>query len=91
MSDQPSARQFNPKPSWNSRGGDNVIEDFYKPALKNNCNLYQRLAGFFSSTSFSLVADEILEFIEHEGKIQLITSPNLSTIDKDMIDYEKDN
>lgn len=80
------SRQFNPKPSWNSRGGDNVIEDFYKPALKNNCNLYQRMAGFFTSTSFSHVVNEILEFIERGGKIQLITSPNLSTIDKDMIE-----
>ena len=86
MSDEPSIRQFNPKPTWNSRGGDDVIEDFYKPALKNNCYLYQRLAGYFTSTSFSHVTNEILEFIERKGKIQLITSPNLSTVDIDIIE-----
>lgn len=79
-------QEFNPKPSWNSRGGDNVIEDFYKPALRNNCNLYQRMAGFFTSTSFHYVISEIIEFIERNGRIQLITSPNLSTVDKTIIE-----
>ena len=79
-------QKFNPKPSWNSRGGDNVIEDFYKPALRNNCNLYQRMAGFFTSTSFYHIINEIIEFIERNGRIQLITSPNLSTMDKTIIE-----
>ena len=90
MSDESVFRKFNPKATWNSRGGDNIIEDFYKPALKNNCNLYQRMAGFFTSTSFSHVANEILDFIERDGKIELITSPNLSTVDKEIIEQSID-
>ena len=90
MPDESGFRKFNPKATWNSRGGDNIIEDFYKPALKNNCNLYQRMAGFFTSTSFSHVANEILDFIERDGKIELITSPNLSTVDKEIIEQSID-
>ena len=86
MVDESYPRQFNPKPSWNSRGGDDIIEDFYKPSLKNNCKLYQRMAGFFTSTSFSHITKEILNFIDCDGKIQLITSPNFSTMDKNMIE-----
>ena len=66
MPDESGFRKFNPKATWNSRGGDNIIEDFYKPALKNNCNLYQRMAGFFTSTSFSHVTNEILDFIDND-------------------------
>lgn len=71
--------------NWNSRT-DDIVEQFYKPALANNCNLYQRMSGYFSSTSFTHVTDEILEFIERNGKIQLITSPNFSQIDKYIIE-----
>lgn len=85
MSSESEFRKFNPKPTWNSRGGDNLIEDFYKPALKN-CNLYQRMSGFFTSTSFTHVVQEILDFIDRDGKMELITSPNLSTMDKDTIE-----
>jgi superfamily II DNA or RNA helicase len=91
MSNEPDFRQFNPKPTWNSRGGDDLVEGFYKPALKNNCNLYQRMSGFFTSTSFSHVVQEILDFIERDGKIELITSPNLSTMDKETIEQSVDD
>ena len=73
-------REFDPKLNWSS-SKDDIIEKFYKPALVN-CELYQRLSGYFSSSTFSNVANEILEFIENKGMIQLITSPNLSAIDK---------
>ena len=77
-------REFDPKTTWNSRT-DQIVEKFYKPALKNSI-LYQRMSGYFSSTSFSHVAKEIIEFIERNGRIQLVTSPNLSNIDKDIIE-----
>jgi len=73
-------REFDPKLNWSS-SRDNLIDGFYRPAL-SNCELYQRLSGYFSSTSFANVANEILEFIEKKGRIQLVTSPNLSQIDK---------
>ena len=71
---------FEPKLSWNSLN-DNLIEEFYQPALKNAV-LYQRKAGYFSSTSFVGITREIIELIEKKGRIQLITSPNFSSYDK---------
>ena len=76
--------KFEPKLSWNS-SRDDVINDFYKPALLN-CELYQRLSGYFSSSTFANVANEILEFIDLKGKIQLITSPQLSEMDKQLFE-----
>ena len=75
---------FEPKLSWNSIN-DNLIEDFYRPMLKNS-TLYQRKAGYFSSTSFIIISKEIIEFIENNGRIQLLTSPNFSSHDKDLLE-----
>ena len=72
--------KFDPKLSWSS-SRDNLIESFYRPALKNAV-LYQRKAGYFSSTSFVSIVDEIIELIESKGRIQLMTSPNFSSFDK---------
>ena len=84
MSEDNITREFDPKMNWNSRR-DDIVEDFFKPALANSV-LYQRMSGYFSSTSFVYVANEILEFIDRNSRIQLVTSPNLSHIDKDMIE-----
>ena len=77
-------RAFEPKLSWNS-GRDDLINDFFKPALVN-CKLYQRLSGYFSSTTFASVAMEIIDFIESGGKIQLITGPEVSEADKVLLE-----
>ena len=75
---------FNPKLTWNTLN-DDCINDFYKPALKN-CIKYQRASGFFSSSTFSHIAAEIIEFIERDGKIELIISPKLSEIDREIFE-----
>ena len=77
-------RKFDPKLTWNSLT-DDCINDFYRPAL-TNCKLYQRLSGYFSSSTFAHVAREILEFIEAEGKIELIASPQISATDKEIFE-----
>ena len=41
--------------------------------------------GYFSSTSFAGITNEILDFIVREGRIQLITSPFISTYDRQII------
>ena len=69
-----------PKLTWES-SQDNLIKDFYRPILKDAI-LYQRKAGYFSSTSFIGITNEIIELIERNGRIQLITSPNISARDK---------
>ena len=75
---------FKPKLSWSSPK-DNIVNDFYRPALVN-CRLYQRLSGYFSSTTFSAIALEILDFIQAKGQIQIITSPKLSSKDKELLE-----
>ena len=84
--------RFEPKLSWNSLK-DNLVEDFYRPALKDAI-LYQRKAGFFSSSTFMDIANEIISMIEKKGRIQLITSPKLSSADIDILQKsveQKDN
>ena len=66
---------------WDTTMGDDIVQDFYRPALKN-ANFYQRKAGYFSSTSFIEISVEMINFIQRKGRMQLITSPNLSTFDK---------
>lgn len=84
--------RFEPKLSWNSLK-DNLVEEFYRPALKDAI-LYQRKAGFFSSTTFMDITNEIISMIEKNGRIQLITSPKLSADDIDILKKsveQKDN
>ena len=71
-------RNFEPNLTYSFT--DDCVNDFYRPALKN-CKLYQRSSGYFSSTAFAHVAKEILEFIEMEGKMELIASPLMSELD----------
>ena len=76
-------RRFEPKLNWSSTE-DNFVEDCYKPALLD-CEKYQIRINYFSSASFAYVANEILEFMENNGRIQLITNQNLSKIGKKLL------
>ena len=75
--------RFEPKLSWNSLK-DNLILDFYRPALKHAI-LYQRKAGFFSSATFIDITSEVISMIKKNGRIQLITSPKFSASDIELI------
>ena len=75
--------RFEPKLSWNSLK-DDLVPEFYRPALEN-AKLYQRKAGFFSSATFMDVTNEIISIIEKKGRIQLITSPKLSSSDIEIL------
>lgn len=63
---------------------DNIIRDFYTPLLKE-ANLYKRSVGFFSSSSLIEISYGISNLINNNGKILLITSPNLSDEDIEAI------
>ena len=71
--------QFNPKLGWNSVD-DNIVECFYKPALRN-CRQYDRMAGYFDSSAFAVVMREILDFVERGGKMRLGTGVQLAQAD----------
>lgn len=61
-------------------GVDNLVEDFYIPVL-SNAIYYDRIAGFFSSSSLAVVARGMAGLILNGGKMRIIASPRLSTND----------
>lgn len=72
------------EPNWKRRYNsppDNLIDDFYVPALR--CSVrYDRAVGFFSSTLLAAIAPAIDTFVTNGGQMRLITSPaNLSDDD----------
>ena len=69
-----------------------ILEEFYIPILENSVS-YDRIAGFFSSTSLAIAARGIGGLIRNNGKMRLIASPRLSKEDAELItsyteDYE---
>lgn len=63
---------------------DNVVSEFYTPALSES-TLYKRAVGFFSSSALLELSSGILGLVKNGGKIQLIASPRLSKEDIDAI------
>jgi hypothetical protein len=69
---------------------DDILNDFYIPALKE-AHSYTRLTGFFSSSSLYLAARGIKGLIENEGNMKIITSPKLNKEDVRIILDSKEN
>lgn len=65
-------------------GIDDIIEDYYVPVLGSSVH-YDRIAGFFSSSSMAVAARGLSDFIENGGKMRLITSPRLNRDDIEII------
>ena len=63
---------------------DNVIENFYNPVLQESV-IYKRAAGFFSSSALYSLTTGITKLLKNGGKIQIITSPRLTSEDIDAI------
>jgi len=63
---------------------DDVLEDFYIPALGASLE-YSRLAGFFSSASLAIAARGIVGLVANGGRLRLIASPRLRREDVDAI------
>jgi superfamily II DNA or RNA helicase len=59
---------------------DDILNDFYIPALAV-ATFYNRLAGFFSSSSLAIAARGILGLIENNGTMKIIASPKLNEND----------
>lgn len=68
---------------------DDLLSDFYIPAL--SCAYrYDRISGFFSSTSLAIAARGISGLIRNKGKMRLITCQRFSSEDVRMIQsYQK--
>lgn len=80
-------RDLNLKFSYES-GVDDLVQDFYIPVL--NCAVsYDRIAGFFSSSSLSVAAQGIVGLIKNRGHMRLLACPKLSSQDYDVIRQTK--
>ena len=76
-------RELNLRSSYET-GQNDLIEEFYAPVLRYATS-YDRIAGFFSSSSLAVAAKGIVEFIQHQGKMRLIACPILDEKDVEMI------
>lgn len=74
-----SFKSLDINPSYESCDGD-IVQDFYEPVL-TDAVLYDRISGFFTSTSLAVAARGMCNFIKNGGIMRLITSPILSTDD----------
>lgn len=79
-----SFKDVNVKKSYISFGEDNIAKALIEPLLYH-AKLYKRSVGFFSSSVFSTIMEGVVSFARNGGKIQLITSPNLSEDDVEAI------
>lgn len=71
------------KASYES-GVDDLVQDFYIPVLECSAS-YDRIAGFFSSSSLAVAAQGVAGLIQNRGYMRLIASPNLSPEDAKII------
>lgn len=78
-----SFKEINLKPAYDSEE-DDMLNDFYIPVL-SRAKTYDRLAGFFSSTTLAAAAKGISRFIKNKGKMRLITSAKLRDVDLEAI------
>jgi len=77
-------KELNLKHSYNSEK-DNILQDFYVPALKM-AGSYKRIAGYFSSSSFGVASEGLSQFIKNNGRMQFILNVILSPQDYEQIE-----
>ena len=66
-------------------GYDNIVKDFFRPALQE-AQLYWRAVGYFSSSALEAFGSPLGEFIKNGGHIRLVTSVELSEADLQAIE-----
>lgn len=71
------------KPSYNSANED-IVEKFYNIVLSESVR-YDRISGFFNSTSLAIAANGVDKFIKNNGKMRLICGAKLDEDDLESI------
>ena len=80
-----SFRDLNISPCYESNEQKTqLLDNFYIPVLEQSVKYY-RIAGYFSSSALSVVAEGIEGLIKNNGKMYLLISPELSTEDYQII------
>lgn len=65
-------------------GEDDLVDSFYIPVLENAIQ-YDRIAGFFSSSSLAIASKGLAGLIKNKGKMRLIACPQLQSNDVEII------
>ena len=71
--------------SFRSDGSEPLSDQFFKPAMALSRE-YNRGTGYFSSTLFSVLGDELQGFLEGDGQLRIVTNVQLSPQDYDAIE-----
>ena len=69
---------------------DNLLNDFYIPALANS-KKYRRVVGYFNSKSLASVALGLKDFILNNGKMDLLCGVDLNPSDVNMITFASEH
>jgi len=72
-------RDISLKSSYDS-DQDDIVNDFYIKVL-NEATSYDRIAGFFSSSSFYVSARGIAQFVRNGGRMRLIVGAHMNAAD----------
>ncbi len=75
-------------PSYNSANSD-IVNDFYNKVLSESIH-YDRISGFFNSTSLAVAAKGIDKFIKNNGHMRLICGAQLDEDDLKSINNSDD-
>ncbi len=75
-------------PSYNSANSD-IVNEFYNKVLSES-NRYDRISGFFNSTSLAVAARGIDKFIKNNGHMRLICGAQLDEDDLKSINNSKE-
>jgi superfamily II DNA or RNA helicase/Arc/MetJ-type ribon-helix-helix transcriptional regulator len=76
-------RELSLRTSYRSDRGT-IAREFYIPCLERSTRL-DRAAGYFTSSSLSVLADGLEPFIARSGSIRIVVSPHLNEEDVDAI------
>lgn len=71
-------------------GKEDLLQDFYIPVL-SCAKRYDRIAGFFSSTSLAIAARGLAGLISRKGKMRLVTCQKINKEDAEIIAQSVEN
>ena len=74
--------------TYNS-ANDDIVNEFYNPVLSQAVK-YDRISGFFSSTSLAIAARGIVNFIRNHGHMRILCGAKLSEDDLNSIQNSDD-
>lgn len=69
---------------------DNLLKDFYIPALSNS-KKYRRVVGYFNSKSLASVALGLKDFILNNGKMDILCGVDLNPSDVNMVKFASEH